>query len=76
MVKCITNRHPTFLKAAYACPEVDLQSHDWFIEPAEKFIQWDQITGDWIVNLMLPERVPRFIGRYPTIRAAIVKAKD
>lgn len=76
MVKVITNRHPSFLKAAYACPSVDLQNHDWFVDPMEKYITWDQAADEWILNLMLPERVPRFIGRYPSIRAAIAKAKD
>lgn len=74
MIKVITNRAPAFLKAAYACPDVDLQNHDWFVEPSERFITWDQAADEWIVHLMLPERVPRFIGRYPNIRAAIAVA--
>jgi hypothetical protein len=68
MVKVITNRHPTFLKAAYACPNVDLQNHTGFIDPLEKYIEWD---GSWVIRQMTAERVPCFIGRYPTLRTAI-----
>jgi len=74
MIKVITNRHPSFLKTVYAIPDLDLQNHDWFIEPMERYITWDQAADQWIVNLMLPERVPRLIGRYPHVRAAMMVA--
>jgi hypothetical protein len=73
MVKVITNRAPAFLKAAYACAEADLQNHVGFVESGEKYITWDQ--GLWTLHLMLPERVPRFIGQYPELELAIFKAK-
>jgi hypothetical protein len=73
MIKVITSRNPAFLKATYACPEVDLQNHDWFVEPMEKFITWD---GEWVVKVMLPERVARFCGRYPELRTALFYAKQ
>lgn len=68
MVKVITNRAPAFLKAAYACPEVDLQNHPGFIDPQERYIEWD---GSWVIKEMTAERVPRFVGRHPDLRTAI-----
>ena len=68
MIKVITNRHPAFLKAAYACPEVDLQNHPGFIDPQERYIEWD---GSWVIKEMTAERVPRFVGRHLDLRTAI-----
>jgi hypothetical protein len=73
MIKVITNRHPQFLKAAYANPEVDLQNHAGFIDPLEKFIEWD---GSWVVREMTAERVPRFVARCRELETAIYKAKQ
>ncbi len=70
MIKVITNRAPAFLKAAYANPEVDLQNHAGFIDPQEKFIEWD---GSWVIREMTAERVPRFVSRCQTLEAAIYK---
>lgn len=72
MIKVITNRHPTFLKAAYACPEVSLQNHAGFIQPEEKFIEWD---GEWVVRVMTVERVPRFCSRHRELKSAIFNAQ-
>lgn len=73
MIKVITNRHPTFLKAAYACPEVDLQNHPGFIDPQERYIEWD---GSWVIKEMTAERVPRFVGRHPDLRTAMFHMKQ
>jgi len=73
MIKVITNRAPDFLKAAYANPEVDLQNHAGFIDPLEKFIEWD---GSWVVREMTAERVPRFVARCRELETAIYKAKQ
>ncbi len=73
MIKVITNRAPAFLKAAYANPEVDLQNHAGFIDPLEKFIEWD---GSWVVREMTAERVPRFVARCRELETAIHKAKQ
>lgn len=73
MIKVITNRAPAFLKAAYSCPDVDLQNHTEFISPLEKYIEWDGTL--WRVHQMTAERVPRFCGKYRDIRTAIVHAR-
>ena len=73
MVKVITNRHPAFLKAAYACPDVDLQNHPGFIDPQERYIEWD---GSWVIKEMTAERVPRFVGRHPDLRTAMFHMKQ
>lgn len=73
MIKVITNRHPTFLKAAYACPDVDLQNHTGFIDPQERYIEWD---GSWVIKEMTAERVPRFVGRHPNLRTAMFHMKQ
>lgn len=73
MIKVITNRHPAFLKAAYACPEVDLQNHPGFIDPQERYIEWD---GSWVIKEMTAERVPRFVGRHPDLRTAMFHMKQ
>ncbi len=70
MIKVITNRNPAFLKAAYANPEIDLQNHAGFIQPCERFIEWD---GSWVIKEMTIERAPRFVSRCPTLEAAIYK---
>ena len=73
MIKVITNRAPAFLKAAYANPDVDLQNHHGFIQPGERYIEWD--GGTWIVQVMLPERVPRFVGKYGELTRAMMVAR-
>ena len=72
MIKVITNRAPAFLKAAYANPEVDLQNHPGFIDPQEKYVEWD---GSWVIREMTAERVPRFVSRWDTLERAIFKIK-
>ncbi len=68
MVKVITNRAPAFLKAAYSTPSVDLQNHTGFIDPQERYIEWD---GSWVIREMTAERVPRFVGRHADLKSAI-----
>lgn len=70
-VKTITNRNPVFLKAAYACPSVDLVNHEGEIETDEKFIQWNK---DWMVYRMNRNRVPIPCGRFQNLHAAINRA--
>ena len=72
MVKVITNRAPAFLKAAYSTPSIALQDHHGFIDPLEKFIEWD---GTWVIKQMTAERVPCFIGRHADLRSAIFHIK-
>jgi hypothetical protein len=68
MVKVITNRAPAFLKAAYSTPSIDLQNHTGFIDPQERYIEWD---GSWVIREMTAERVPRFVGRHADLKSAI-----
>lgn len=68
MIKVITNRAPAFLKAAYSTPSIDLQNHTGFIDPQERYIEWD---GSWVIREMTAERVPRFVGRHADLKSAI-----
>jgi len=45
-IKCITNRHPRFLKEVYKHDVlIDLQNDERFIKRGEPFIRWDD--GAW-----------------------------
>lgn len=71
MIKVIHSPDPKFLPA-YACPEVEIQSHPWTIAPEEKFIEFD---GEWVVKQMTMSRAPRFCSKHRELRTAIFKAK-
>lgn len=72
-VKCITNRNPTFLKEAYKYSNlVDLQNDERFIEPNEKFIQYD---GVWQVWRMPKDKRPKLVGRFDNLMSAVYRAR-
>lgn len=67
-IKCITNRHPRFLKAAYEHDVlIDLQNDERFIKTGEPFIRWD--AGRWYLYRM--DDTPIFCGVYNEIRRAV-----
>lgn len=72
-VKCITDRDPGFLQEAYKEDDLDLIPHDGFVRHAENYIKWSR--QGWSVYMMTIERVPRFVGRYPTCKRAIFYAR-
>lgn len=66
-IKVVTHRAPSFLKAAYPHPMVDLVNHEGFVG-TEHYITYD---GHYRLWKMTPERVPIPRGRYPTLNDAI-----
>ena len=67
-IKCITNRHPRFLKEAYQHDNlIDLQNDDRFIRRNEAFIVWDD--GAWDLYRMADP--PRMMGRYENLMRAV-----
>lgn len=67
-IKCITNRHPRFLKEAYAHDVlIDLQNDERFIKKGEPFIRWDH--GAW--DLFKMDDPPRMMGRYENLGRAV-----
>lgn len=67
----LTNHHPTFLKAAYAHPSIDLTDHERHIKSGSLYLTWD---GQWRLWKMTPERVPIPRGRFKTINSALFAA--
>lgn len=67
-VKCITNRHPLFLKEAYRHDNLlDLQNDARLIKRNEPFLIWDD--GCWYLYRM--DDPPRMCGVYREIRRAV-----
>lgn len=72
-IKTITNRHPEFLKTAYAHDNlVDLHNDERFIVVGEKYISYD---GAWKVYKMTKNRVPRLCGRFKVLHSAVHRAR-
>lgn len=68
-IKCITNRHPLFLKEAYLHDNLlDLQNDERFIKKYEPYIVWRD--GCWYLYRM--EDPPRMCGFFREIRRAVL----
>lgn len=70
-ITAVTHHDPTFLKAAYAHPSIDLTDHERHIRSGSTYLTWD---GQWRLWKMTPERVPIPQGRFQTINSAIFAA--
>jgi hypothetical protein len=67
-IKCITNRHPRFLKEVYKHDVlIDLQNDERFIKRGEPFIRWDD--GAW--DLWRMADPPRMMGRFENLGRAV-----
>ena len=71
-ITAITHHNPTFLKAAYSHPDIDLTDHERHIRSGSHYITFD---GQWRLWKMTPERVPIPRGRFQTLNSAIFAAK-
>lgn len=74
MITAITHHHWDFLKQAYKHPEVELTDHERHIRSGTQYLTYDD--GQWRVWKMTPERVPIPRGRFKTINAALIAAKQ
>jgi hypothetical protein len=73
-IKAITQSDPTFLKTAYHYDNlVNLVNHERFVNPAEKYIAYD--NKGWAVYRMGRDRVPRYCGKYQNIIQAVRVAR-
>lgn len=67
-IKCITNRHPKFLKEAYKYANlIELHNDERFIQRNDPFIVWDD--GAWDLYRMADP--PRMMGRYENLMKAV-----